>query len=45
MTRFMSYRIGATVEDRTFLRPDGSALSLHSLAGKPLLLLFLRHLA
>jgi hypothetical protein len=33
------------VDDFAFLGADGSTLHLHSLLGKPVLLLFLRHLA
>jgi hypothetical protein len=29
----------------TFLRPDGSAVPLSAFAGRPLVLIFLRHLA
>lgn len=41
----MAYRIGDRVDDFTFEKPDGSPLSLRSFAGKPLVLIFLRHLA
>jgi peroxiredoxin len=36
---------GDTVHDFTFLRADGSPVSLASTRGRPLLLVFLRHLA
>jgi peroxiredoxin len=41
----MPIALGQTVDDFTFLMADGSQLQLRSLAGKPLLLVFLRHLA
>lgn len=41
----MAYRIGDRVEDFTFLLPDGAPLSMRSFEGKPLVLIFLRHLA
>jgi hypothetical protein len=36
---------GDHVTDLTFTRADGGAVTLASFAGKPLLLIFLRHLA
>jgi peroxiredoxin len=41
----MTLRIGDRVDDLTFLQPDGSAVTLAAFAGRPLLLVFLRHLA
>lgn len=41
----MTNRIGEPVEDLVFLKPDGSPLPLRTFEGKPLLLIFLRHLA
>lgn len=41
----MALRIGDRVTDLTFVQPDGRALSLGAFAGRPLLLVFLRHLA
>jgi len=41
----MTYRIGDPVDDFIFQRPDGSELRLRSFQGKPLVLIFLRHLA
>jgi peroxiredoxin len=38
-------RLGDPVDDFTLLRADGSSLMLSAFAGKPLLLIFLRHLA
>src|SRR5262249_61034675 len=38
-------RIGETVGDLAFVRPDGAAVTLAAFAGRPLLLIFLRHLA
>lgn len=38
-------RLGDLVDDFTFLRGDGSAVLLSAFAGKPLVLIFLRHLA
>jgi len=35
---------GDPVRDFTFLRPDGTPLRLTEFAGKPLVLIFLRHL-
>lgn len=36
---------GDRVSDLAFQRPDGSDVSLRDFLGKPLLLIFLRHLA
>jgi hypothetical protein len=36
---------GAVVDDFMFLRPDGTAVTLSGFRGRPLLLIFLRHLA
>jgi hypothetical protein len=41
----VALRIGEPVESLTLLQPDGSALALAPSAGRPLLLVFLRHLA
>jgi hypothetical protein len=41
----VSLRIGDWLVDLTFVQPDGSAITLATFAGKPLLLIFLRHLA
>ena len=41
----MTLTNGDRVGDLTFLRPDGGALALAAFAGRPLLLVFLRHLA
>jgi peroxiredoxin len=41
----MALKIGDAVPDFTFLRPDGSPLRLNEVATRPLLLIFLRHLA
>lgn len=38
-------RRGDLVGDLTFLRPDGTTALLSSFRGRPLLLVFLRHLA
>jgi hypothetical protein len=37
--------IGERVRDLTFVQPDGSAITLQAFAGRPLLVIFLRHLA
>lgn len=36
---------GTVITHLQFLRPDGSTLTLEQFAGRPLLLIFLRHLA
>ena len=41
----MSLSVGDAVPEFTFLRPDGSALRLAEVAARPLVLIFLRHLA
>jgi peroxiredoxin len=41
----LALEVGDTVPDFTFLRPDGSPLRLAEVPGRPLLLIFLRHLA
>ncbi len=41
----MALKIGDVVPDFTFLRPDGSPLCLAEVTARPLLLIFLRHLA
>ncbi len=41
----MALRLGDAVPDFTFLRPDGTPLRLAEIAARPLLLVFLRHLA
>jgi len=40
----MTLAIGARVPDLTLLRPDGRSLALSSLLGRPLVVIFLRHL-
>jgi len=37
--------LGERVPDLTFQRPDGGAAPLREFVGKPLLVIFLRHLA
>ncbi len=41
----MALQIGERVGGLTFLGADGSAVTLATLTGRPLLLVFLRHLA
>jgi peroxiredoxin len=41
----MTLRTGDPTPDLTFLRPEGSAVALSAFRGRPLLLIFLRHLA
>jgi peroxiredoxin len=41
----MTPKSGDLVGDLTFLRSDGSTVSLSSFRGRPLLLVFLRHMA
>ncbi len=41
----MALKIGDVVPDLTFQRPDGSAFRLSEVTARPLLLIFLRHLA
>ena len=41
----MTLQLGDRVNDLTFLRPDGSSVALSAFVGRPLLLVFLRHLA
>ena len=41
----MAIQIGEPVGDFTFLQADGTPIELRSFVGKPLLLIFLRHLA
>ena len=41
----MPLALGEPVGDFTFLNPDGTPIELRSFLGKPLLLIFLRHLA
>lgn len=41
----MAVAIGERVEDVTFVQPDGRPVPLASFLGRPLLLVFLRHLA
>ncbi len=41
----MALRVGDPVPDFTFLRPDGTPLRLAEIEARPLLLIFLRHLA
>ena len=40
----MALQPGDPVGDLTFLRPDGSPVGLSAFAGKPLVLIFVRHL-
>jgi hypothetical protein len=41
----MAVRPGEAVGDLTFLRADGTPVALSAFRGRPLLLIFLRHLA
>lgn len=41
----MAPRLGDQIEDFTFLTPDGEPLPLRAFEGRPLVLIFLRHLA
>ncbi len=41
----MTMAVGNSVGDYTFVKPDGAPLELRDYLGKPLLLIFLRHLA
>ena len=41
----MATKVGETVEDFTFLRPDGILVRLSDYPARALLLIFLRHLA
>jgi hypothetical protein len=41
----MTFQLGDRIEELTLLRPDGSAIRLSEISGRPLLLIFLRHLA
>jgi peroxiredoxin len=41
----MSLAIGQEIADLTFQTPDGTAVRLHGFRGRPLLVVFLRHLA
>ena len=41
----MVLRLGDRVSDLAFVQSDGSGLTLAAFAGRPLLLIFLRHLA
>jgi hypothetical protein len=41
----VAYKVGDRVENLTLRRPDGRALALAAFAGRPLLVVFLRHLA
>ena len=41
----MTIALGEPVGDFTFLKPDGAPIELRTFLGKPLLLIFLRHLA
>jgi hypothetical protein len=36
--------LGSKVDDLTFVQPDGQSIALAAFAGRPLLLIFLRHL-
>jgi hypothetical protein len=40
----MAVAIGDAIADLTFQRPEGTPLRLSEFAGKPLMLIFLRHL-
>ena len=42
--RTLTLKMGDRVSDLTFVQPDGKALTLAPFAGRPLLLIFLRHL-
>lgn len=41
----LKLQTGARVSGLAFVRPDGTPLTLEAFAGRPLLLVFLRHLA
>jgi hypothetical protein len=41
----VTLRIGDPVPDLAFVQPDGKAVALSAFACRPLLLVFLRHLA
>lgn len=41
----MALALGTTMADFTFPKPDGTAVQLRDFRGKPLLVVFLRHLA
>jgi hypothetical protein len=41
----VAYQVGDRVENLTLQQADGRALALAAFAGRPLLLVFLRHLA
>jgi hypothetical protein len=41
----VALQVGDRVGDFAFVRPDGSSLRLAELTARPLLLIFLRHLA
>lgn len=41
----MAIVLGEPVGDFTFLQPDGTPTELRTFRGKPLVLIFLRHLA
>jgi peroxiredoxin len=41
----MALSVGDVVPDFTFLRPDGTAWRLSEMTARPLVLIFLRHLA
>ena len=41
----MTLAVGDAVPDFTFLRPDGSPWPLSAMTTRPLVLIFLRHLA
>lgn len=41
----VAFRIGDRVGDLAFVRPDGSSVTLAAFASRPLLVIFLRHLA
>jgi hypothetical protein len=40
----MSLRVGEHPGDLYFIRPDGSPVSISAFLGRPLVLIFLRHL-
>jgi peroxiredoxin len=42
--RTVTLKMGDRVSDFTFVQRDGKALTLATFAGRPLLLIFLRHL-
>ncbi len=41
----MAINVGDTVPDFSFQKPEGGDMALRDFAGRPLLVIFLRHLA